>query len=200
MKVTKHEMLGGKPPRQRMWEAIRTINGTFFAIDIAQLSGCELANVYHYLRSLTKALFVTVEEVATTKRKGDRLSKRYTLIKNTGIEAPRINAKGETVLASPKFEVLWRTLRILNSVTTNQLVDHAEAAGLTITKRSVNIYTKALLDSGYINVTGKEGSRVFSLKPSMNTGPRPPQLQSIKAVYDPNLNKVMHAEDPQELL
>ena len=200
MKKTKNEMLGGKPARQRMWEAIRSIKGEFYAVDIERLSDCELANVYHYLRSLSKAQFVTVREVATTKRKGDRLSKAYTLIKNTGIEAPRINAKGEIVTAGPKYELLWRTFRILNTVTTDQLLDHAAAAGLEMTKRSVNTYTRALLDAGYISAAGKDGSRIFTLKPAMNTGPRPPQIQSIKAVYDPNLNKVMHSEDPQEQL
>ena len=200
MNKTKVEMLGGKPARQRMWEAIRNANGDFVALEIVQQSKCDLHNVYHYLRALTKANFLSANEVPSTKRKGDRPTKRYTLLKNTGIEAPRINSKGEQVVAGPKYELLWRTLRISKTVPTQQLVDHAAAAGLKITPRSVNLYTKALIDAGYIHVTGRDGHRQFTLKPYMNTGPRPPQIQNIKAVYDPNLNKVMHTEDPQEQL
>jgi hypothetical protein len=31
----------------------------------------------------------------------------------------------------------------------------------------------------------------------MNTGPKPPQIQRVKHVFDPNTNQVMFAERPE---
>ena len=82
------------------------------------------------------------------------------------------------------------------------LIAHVSASGIDISVRYAKSYITALKKAGYLCITrpgGPNRLERFYLKASMNTGPRPPQVQKVKTVYDPNLNKVMHVEDPEEL-
>ncbi len=127
----------------------------------------------------------------------------YQLTKNTGVEAPRLDKNGSIVKQGLGIECMWRTLRIMGEMDIAQLHQHVSIAGVDITVATVKRYICALRKAGYLKTTlpsTPHRMERFVLKPNMNTGPRPPQVQNVKTVYDPNLNKVMWAEDPEELL
>ena len=98
---------------------------------------------------------------------------------------------------------MWRTLRMCRELDVALLHQHVSIAGVDIKVSTVKSYISLLRKAGYLKTLVKSTPNrmeKFCLKPNMNTGPQAPQIQHIKTVYDPNLNKVMYCEDPQEAL
>jgi predicted transcriptional regulator len=192
------EMIGGKSARQRIWEELRKQAGQAFEIyPIARRSNVDDETLKTYLQCLTAGGFI--ERVSG--KKYDIC--QYRLLKDSGTEAPRLTRKGEPVKQGLGVEAVWRTLRIMGELDVSILHQHVSVAGVDITVTTVKRYICALRKAGYLETTVKSTPHRmerFRLKASMNTGPRPPQVQNVKTVYDPNLNKVMYAEDPEELL
>lgn len=191
------EMIGGKCARQRIWEEIRKYKSEFQILPIAQYANADPETVKTYVQCLIAGEYV---EAIT---RGHLMKAVYQLNKDTGIESPRLTRKGQPVQQGRIIEAMWRTLRILGEMDARQLRDYVAASGLNVTLNYAKRYIGALRKAGYLQVI-QAGSRsrmdVIRLFPHMNTGPRAPQVQNVKTVYDPNLNKVMHTEDPQEQL
>lgn len=195
-KPAQMEMIGGKNARQRIWEVLRQQTGEFEMYPIARQSNTDDETLRTYLTCLRAGGYV---EVVQQKRYGKTT---YRFIKDTGLEAPRLNRKGEPVTQGLVSEAIWRTLRILGELDARQITNHVAAAGLDVTMAYVKRYLGCLKKAGYLIVALKGNPHRLErirLKPNMDTGPRAPQIQRVKTVYDPNLNKVMHVEDPEEL-
>lgn len=192
------EMIGGKSPRQRIWEEIRQAPDDFECYRVSKRANVDLDSFLSYIKCLTAAGYVEL-----VKRGSKRDQRTYRLIKNSGAEAPRVDKKGQPVKQGLGVECVWRTLRMMGELDVALLCQHVSLAGIDIQDTTVKRYICALRKAGYLQTTlpsTPHRMERFRLKPSMNTGPRPPQVQSVKTVYDPNVNKVMHAEDPEELL
>lgn len=190
------EMIGGKSSRQRIWEELRKQKDTFEMYPIARAANVDDETLKTYLYCLTAGGYV---EVVQRKRYNKTIYRR---IKDNGVEAPRLTRKGKPVIQGLISESIWRTLRILNRLDAAMITNHIEAAGHTTTVAYVKRYLGSLKKAGYLNVLipgNPHRLEVYSLKLTMDTGPRAPQIQNVKTVYDQNLNKVMHCEDPQEL-
>lgn len=188
------ELVGGKSSRQRIWEVIRKSPTEFSLDSLLKPANVERETARTYLKCLKAGQFIEPFEGSDSS---------FRLVKNTGIEAPRLTLKGEPAQHGLASESMWRTLRMLGETDARSLVSHASASGVDISIRYAKAYITALKKAGYLRVI-RHGSpnrleRII-LKPAMNTGPRPPQVQKVKTVYDPNLNKVMYCEDPQEAL
>ncbi len=192
------EMIGGKSARQRIWEELRKTEGVAFEIyPIARRANVDDEALKTYLQCLAAGDFV--KRVSGRKYK----TSTYQLLNDVGIEAPRLTRKGEPVKQGQGAECMWRTLRMLGEMDISTLTAHVSASGVDLKISYAKSYICALRRAGYLTTTLKSTPHRlerFRLKPQMNTGPRPPQVQNVKTVYDPNLNKVMWAEDPEELL
>jgi len=198
-KPVQMELIGGKPPRQRVWEQIRIHRERFQIHSIAHRAEVDHEITRAYLKCLEKGGYV----VKLTDEQFEHAD--YQLIRDTGIEAPRLNRDGKPVTQGMGQEAMWRCLRMLGPMDARQLAVHASSSGVEVKVSAAKRYVSALKKAGYLQVVqpcdkhrGK--LEVLQLIPRMNTGPRPPQIQRVKTVYDPNLNKVMHADEPEELL
>lgn len=192
------EMIGGKSARQRVWEEIcKQNNEVFWLNDVAFKANVDVDTARTYVHSLVKGKYL--EKAAPEGRR----KYRYYQVKHNGIEAPRLDRKGNPVKQGQSSECMWRCLRMLGGeIDVTALIAYASASGIDINIRYAKSYVTALKKAGYLHITqpgGPNRLERFFLKPAMNTGPRPPQVQRVKTVYDPNLNKVMHCEDPEEL-
>lgn len=193
------ELVGGKPIRQRAWEQIRKHREGFQLDTIAKLAEAEKDTVNRYILCLERGGYI-VKLTDGPFEKAD-----YQLIKDTGIEAPKLNSQGELVTMGLAQEAIWRCLRMLGPLDAKQIISHVKAADIEITQDNVRRYLRALKKAGYLKVVHaavpyRRKPEVVALIPRMNTGPRPPQIQRVGVVYDPNINKVMHADEPEEML
>lgn len=177
-------MVGGKLPRQHMWEAIRAHREEFTAYQIARKSDQDDGAVVTYLAGLRKAghiepvrAFAKDEEVV------------YRLSRDNGVEAPNLDAKGNPTRKGYVAEAMWRTLRILGRATSEQIAAQVAATGTKVLASSVERYFRDLKNAGYLERDGHH----YILPAKRYTGPRPPMVQRTnhRQVYDPNLDKVV---------
>ncbi|MCY1286122.1 hypothetical protein D9M68_357330 [compost metagenome] len=195
-------MSGTKLPRQRMWEAIRTLASSNVALttyNVSRRSGADDEATRAYLRSLGRASIV--EQVRAMGR--DALWK---LLVDEGAEAPRINQRGERQ-PPDAVECIWRALRIVGELNAAEAAEQAAAGGASITESGARVYLQGLAYAGYVARDGGTAGKParYRLLPARNSGPLHPIYQrcSYEQVYDPNLDRVVWVKgqqpDPAEL-
>ncbi len=191
---------GGKGPRQRIWEAIRAQGDSEWTrIQIALAAEVEAATVSTYLQALVKAEIVAETCRAAVNKMAVEIA--YRLIRDEGLEAPRLRRDGSRVTQGLAQEQMWRTLRLLTGDTNaRELAAHASTEAVPVPESTAHAYLRALDGAGYLVVTrqGKGTGRGgipsrYRLKPARNTGPRPPMVCKLHVVYDPNEDRVVHA-------
>lgn len=203
------ELHGGIAPRQRIWDAIRARAGaTWTAAEIrdatrtpGELRGdVEASTLQTYLASLEAAKIIRVVSTVVVRGVGRR--KRYELVRDEGVEAPRVRRDGSRVTQGLSQEQMWRTLRMLSGgdINARELAAHASSSAAPVAERAAADYLHMLDTAGYLVCTqrgkgigcGGIQSR-FRLRPDRNTGPRPPMVCRTKVVFDPNLCAVVWA-------
>ncbi|WP_089084348.1 hypothetical protein [Aquitalea magnusonii] len=192
------EMVGGKGGRQRLWEAIRKLRTDFNMIDLAAKAGTDIDTAKTYLQALEKAGHIEV-----VQENHGHTDKRWNLLRDNGLEAPRLTRDGKPVIQGRAREAMWRTMRIVRDFTFHELAALASSTEVTVAPTTAKDYLKHLLNAGYLIVINKGNSKGnghkasrFRFNPARNTGPRPPMIQRTKAVYDPNLGQVVWQEEP----
>lgn len=194
------EMAGGRGPRQRIWEVIRKQAQDFTGPGIERATRIDLATIRTYIQVLERGGFI--EQINERTRFTER--QHYQLLRDVGVEAPRLNRQGKVVPATGN-ENMWRTMRIMGEFTAAELAIRSSTADIRVAEQTAKAYLHALAVAGYLVIVEEghpfvrgKGPRQtkYRLVARMYTGPRPPMIQRTKCVYDPNLAKVMWQEGP----
>lgn len=184
------DMQGTKDSRQRMWEAIRTSSAGFKIFGMASRADVSDISLRRYLKALIKGGYIEVVE-------GRKLDQQiFRLVKDVGAEAPVVTSNGEISTAGRGTEAMWRTLRILGELNAVELAEQASIAVKTSTDTAKS-YLKWLNRAGYLMVIDRGGPgrhARYRLISGKNTGPRPPMIQTIGQVFDPNLGAVVYRQ------
>lgn len=188
------EMRGGKNNRQRVWEAIRAAADSFTSYKVARKSNVDHATVRTYLQGLMKGGYVNVLS-------GGRFEEQtFALANDVGAEAPAVTRDGKASTAGSGTEAMWRSLRILGELDAQELADQASIATPT-TRSTAMRYLQWLVHAGYVQVVSKGAPGKparYRLIPQRYSGPRPPMIQRIGQVFDPNLGKVVYRQPEPE--
>lgn len=193
---------GGKGPRQRIWEAIRARgDGEWTRYSIARAADVADTTVTTFLQALDKAGIIG--KVGETAVRNLAAEARWRLVKDEGLEAPRLRRDGSRVTQGLAQEQMWRTLRLLaGDLNARELAAHANTAAAPVTLSAAEHYLTWLKAAGYLIQTragkglGKVGQGLparYRLDPARNTGPRPPMICRARVVYDPNEDAVVWA-------
>lgn len=189
------ELAGGKSQRQRIWEAIRATAGKPFDQWDVTPGGVPDDTARTYLHSLTLAGYLKIVQ----EGHAPRVRTQWKLLRDTGAEAPRVSKRGEFVEQGQGNEGMWVAMQALGSFTPRLLAQASGAKEMT-----VKSYCQALAKAAYLTVTrqgkgkGRGGIQTeYRLLKSRVLGPRPPMITRLKAVYDPNIHKIVwqQAED-----
>lgn len=193
------EMVGGKSPRQRIWEAIRKHRPEtpFTPMAIESMANTAISVTDKYLALLEQAGFIQVCEQKSTVRALRRFA-HYKMLKDNGIEAPRIDKHGNLNTEGSSTERMWNTMRRMFKTSSFTVLEIAELASTSTKKVAVATakkYIESLAEAGYLTFTPPNR---YTLLAHMNSGSRAPICQKTKVVYDPNLDKIIWAEQPGE--
>lgn len=171
------------PGRPEIWTALRKLRAAT-GETIRATAKAQWRTVEDYLLSLVAAGIVAVETVD-----GSRRNHVFRLVKDSGVEAPRVRRDGSLVPV-PQTDALWRAMKMIGSFTALDLAAATGAAEL-----QCRDYCQHLARAGYLQAQYEhpKPSR-YRLIPAKNTGPLPPQIQRTKAVYDPNLRQIVWAD------
>ena len=194
------ERIGGKSPRQRIWETLRAWEGDFTSDDIiCKSEKVTDRQVIEYMTALIKGKYLAVSRTIPA---GVQDRHYYRLVKNTGIEAPRLDKAGNPVKQGLGTEQMWRAMRIIGEFNSRELAGLASTPEHPVKETTAKEYVSLLFASGYL----REVSPAFrgkthrlarytlqKINPTTKQPPgaRPPMIQNTKAVYDPNLGKVV---------
>ncbi|MCA1242970.1 hypothetical protein LC092_11015 [Stappia stellulata] len=156
------------------------------------------SSVSDYLRRLRAAGVIVVAGQAGTDPRYRRTV--YQLIERRA-EAPRLRRDGSEAPPSVQ-QLLWNTMRNLlrDGFNAKELAAFASTDDRLIKTVSVHSYIKHLAQAGYLHCLEPGRPRHLTkwrLKPSMNTGPKPPKILRTHAIYDPNTNN-LHGEPVAE--
>lgn len=121
----------------------------------------------------------------------------YRLLRDEGVDTPRVRPDGSRVTQGQGREAMWLTMRILQRPwTVRELVAHASTAAHPIALLEADDYALRLSRAGYLQRTAPG---TYRLIPSRYTGPLPPQIRRTKEVFDPNLGRVAPWPAPSRL-
>ena len=179
--------------RQVMWEAIRRLRRfTLAELEIAtELKDTTLRS---YVEGLTKAGYL--ERQRPTELVGGCFPPAtWTLLNDIGVEAPRVRRDGTQVTHGLGREQLWRTMRIINDFDFHELALQASTETQPIAEKEAAFYCQYLHRAGYLVITAEGGpnrATRYRLLPSRYTGPKAPQIQRIRQVWDANRQQVVY--------
>lgn len=198
------ELSGGKSQRQRVWEVIRSLagmhDGTFTAADLSCISKVETDPVREYLKGLAAAGYVRIINPDASRAGGRSVQNVFELMRDNGVEAPRVRRDGSPVTMGRGTEALWAAMTVLDTF------NHWLVADIAQTKASTAaVYCQALGRARYLEVVslgkgkGKGGvATVWTVALAHRQKPRAPMITRLKAVYDPNIHEIVWAEGADE--
>lgn len=177
------DKLNGFDTREAMWVLIRA-KKIFTVREIYQETTLDASSVLDYVRGLTNAGYLREET-------GEN-AKLFTLVKDVGVDAPRVHRDGTAVTQGQGRINMWRSMRILQVFSAKDLAISAATPTCEIKLSSAEDYCRHLSRAGYLR-RDKDGR--YSFLRHMFTGPKPPMIQRVKRVWDQNLKKIMWSED-----
>jgi hypothetical protein len=185
----------GRTPRERIWTAIRHLKKfELLALEVQVARSGPIVNT-HTVRGYLWAL-IAGGYVARSARN------EFTLVKNTGVDAPQINQKGQHNTAGLPRQQMWNAMRICKGDFSNvELAQLASTPEVPVSVAAAAKYIHFLKLAGYLENTvgrNKEPLMRYRLKPSMKTGPKAPRVLDIKQVFDMNTRKIVYSSDPLE--
>ena len=160
------ELAGGKSPRQRLWELIRATAGKEFEQMAVTPAGITNDSACDYLAALTNAGFLAV----TRKSRADHTRQRWKLVKDAGVEAPRLRKNGEPVTQGGVNEAIWGAMQALGIFTPRVLANMAN-----VKEATVKSYCLALRKAGYLTVDredkhgGQPANETFLVAPDQRS-------------------------------
>lgn len=189
------ERAGALTPRDRMWAAIRGfgLNRPFSPAEIEIAAEQQWGAVKSYLRGLVAGGFVR-EYDGDGPRHAVRL-RHYCLARDVGVEAPRVNDKGELVTQGRSQQQMWNALRkARGAVDWRWLVIHGSTEECVIQKTAAMSYLRDLARGGYLSEgeKGRAGApSAYAFVRARNTGGRPPLVCRDGSVMDANSGRQM---------
>lgn len=178
---------GPRQDRQAQWEVMRRLR----SFTVPELRG-ELHGATPYDAIRTYCMALTAAGIL--KKRGSR----YGLAKDTGVDAPRVRKDGTEATQGRGRDQLWRAMKILADFSANDLsIMCSEDDPVAIS--TAEDYCGWLHRAGYLQQTKapstRGGQARYRLIPNRYTGPKPPMIQRIKQVYDPNTGDVVYRQE-----
>lgn len=169
--------------RDRIWAEIRRLR-TFTWLQLSDATGLPPERMLDYLQALRQGGYLTVSRAQIGQRAVHRL------VKDTGVETPRVRPDG-SLLPPSRQQKLWAAMRSLQTFDVQGL---ALSAGVPVS--TAQRYATALVRAGYL--VSRRG-HPYRLLPGRITGPRAPKILRGKRIHDPNLGREVTAESWAEL-
>lgn len=173
---------------------------TFTVQDIfASSNSARRDDILDFLRRLEKALII--ERIGT--KEGSRTVIFRIVERQTA--TPKVRRDGTVIEGVSKNRAMWNYMRTnagAQSFTAQDIVAWASTDDTPINIESAKSYIAALARAGYLielvkGTPGKLGS--WRLAPHMNSGPLPPMILRIKAVFDQNRHEIVGSAITEEV-
>ena len=170
--------------RQAVWEALRTLP-EFTVTELAHHTRLGKATIRDYLIGLERAGYL--EKIA---QGGPGAASIWRLSRDAGRHAPRVTKNGAPVSMGQGRLQMWRAMRVLGRFTAQDLAIHASTEEHQVATNEAVTYCRFLWRAGYLTQQGPH----YQFVRRRYSGPKPPMIQRVKQVYDPNLEQVVWSQ------
>lgn len=200
-----HLVSAGRKPsgRQAVWNAIRAFRDGFTIRTVSLATGVHRDTVKTYVHALLAAGYIAPDPDEATDVA--QVSRGYTLVKDVGVDAPRLTRDGKPVTQGAGREQMWRTMRMIRGdFSWRDLAIAASTAEVPVSEADALDYCANLAKAGYLAVVakgkgvgaglGKGGTGIptrYRFIPAKYTGPKPPMVQRVQSIFDPNLGRIV---------
>ncbi len=187
------DRVGAHGSREALWAAMRRLR-RFTVRQVTEETRLGQDTARDYVRGLEAAGYLArVGTVATGSGTVGARAVVYELVRDVGVEAPRVRKDGTEVTQGRGREQMWRTMKVLGEFSARDLAVHASTEAHAVSLEDAKHYIRYLVKAGYVAVVlGRKGEPYrYRLLPSKNTGPRAPMIQRVRQVFDPNLGRVV---------
>lgn len=211
------ERAGALTPRDRMWAAIRALSGEpdvpgpfgertpFSPAEVIFITQLHPDTVDSYVRGLSKAEPRYIERVKAAEylTHGRRRAELalYRLVRDVGVEAPRVTKGGKPVTDGIGGEQMWTAMRVMREFDSLELAHAASTDQHQVKPETAKRYLQLLERAGYVAATsaatpGRGGAKArYRFNRAKNTGPRAPLITREKCVMDANTGAIVY--DPK---
>ncbi|WP_448760970.1 hypothetical protein [Acinetobacter tandoii] len=186
-------------PKQRLWVAIRENRGDFTVEQVAKAGCMKVNSANDFVRALKNAGFVKVLREENIQ---DKKIMHYVLERDCGYNAPALRRDGSFIenKTEAMYRAMWNTLRITRiSVNARELAAMSSNDLLRVTETIADSYLRILHQANYLRLVSQGRSlkqNKYQMLMHMNTGSKPPEVHSVKQVFDPNTSRVMLTQFP----
>jgi hypothetical protein len=184
---------GHLTPRERIWAAIRR-QRVFGVKSIEDETRVEVTTITTYLQALEAAGHIAVEVAAMRGEAGQFESAKWRLVRDAGVAAPRLNRSGGELTQGRGNEQMWRAMRILGEFDYRDIAVHASTEDCWVCPATAKTYVVYLARAGYLALVrpARPGTPArYRLIRAKVSGPKAPQIQRVKSVYDPNTGRIV---------
>lgn len=181
-----------KPPqkRQAVWDAIKRL-GIFTVTEVWKETALKRDTVSEYVTALEA--FGCIRHTGFKTAIAGQKAKVYEHVKEMNFrEAPRLRKDGTKVTQGIGRELMWRTMRILKEFSVQDLAITASTEEHQVATSEAEYYCRYCCLAGFLKKTSDSPLRYRFLM-HRYTGPKPPQIQRVKQVWDPNTGEVAWA-------
>lgn len=171
--------------RQAVWDALRAATAPMTRAQLHDATGVPPTTIGNYLAGLAEAGLAT-------KADGGGGHPVWSLSgTDTGYHAPRVRRDGSRVVTGDGCDNMWRTMRAMVEFSPRELASHSTTDTVGVSETHAKVYCSKLLAAGYLRVLRKArpGQQQAVYRLIRNTGPRPPVVQRVQRVFDPNNGK-----------
>ncbi|WP_417913701.1 hypothetical protein [Candidatus Electronema sp. JM] len=180
----------GKRNAAGLWEELRRRIGELVTVaDLHLATGMDRSAIRDRLNAWNAGGYIAVQRPLPPV---PNIGCKYSMTKDFGPLAPRVRKDGSQVLLGQGQQRMWVVMRILKSFSATELAVTASTPEHQIADASAKDYCRKLYKAGYLRL-GENGR--YLLLPSANTGPRAPQVQRSKKVWDVNLQRTMEVRN-----
>ena len=176
--------------REAAWAAMRRL-GRFTVRQVTEETRLGQDTVRDYVRGLEAAGYLKRVGTTDVGHPGAPRAVVYELVRDVGVEAPRVRKDGTPVHMGRGREQMWRTMKVLGEFSARDLAVHASTEDCPVSLEDAKHYVRYLAKAGYLVPLTRGRAVRYRLLPSKNTGPRAPMIQRVRQVYDPNLGRVV---------
>jgi hypothetical protein len=174
-----------------VWQALKSADGEWR--DIASLSdriGVHRKTARDYLACLEAGKYAE-------RAFEDGVCVGARMTKDGGHHAPRLRADGSVVTQGAGVNNLWRSMRMLKTFDAKALALHSSTPTVVVSLETAKSYCSMLCATGFLKVVQKASpvkDQLATYRLVRNNGPRPPMIQRVKQVYDPNNRQIYQKE------
>lgn len=178
---------------EQVWDVARTAQSEFTVRDVRSQVGAEITT--GRVRACLEKWQLSGHIARTVDTNNHLPIYLYKVINDCGQKPPQVDNQGQFKPQSTQ-EIVWRTVRILKRFNARQIIASANDGETTLNEKAVRYYLFHLHDAGYLTCLNADDNQTLAQYAlTVNTGPKAPEVQRGKKIYDGNLGMVVY--DPK---